>query len=445
MTDAHRALRSLIRQNTPHLLRTYLRRLAAGSVLVGSVAAGGCASSHFPPSSELDEIACSSDRWDAAAGLAPASTPDFIGVYQADPMVGQVYSIGSTGTACEGAGDRAACESSLSALLDEAMFGARFVVTTDADEIRVHGTDQELLDLLGPVDAPADAVLRAWHAGYSVRCGDVERSAVREVAGGYEVVAVRTSGGCGTPLVTTRYLLMVSTEGAITVLAEEEVERIDDAGCAGRRPDGLLPAEGRVHGDAVGHWLASIGRLEASAVVAFESLADELVHHGAPADLVTRARDAAADEVRHAALMQEQAARFGASPFACEVEPRPVRSLFSIALENAVEGCLRETYGALVAHHQALAARDRPLAAVMATIAEDESRHAELSWAIASWIEPRLTDAERHQLRFAQLAALAELRAEMQRAPDTRVMDLAGLPRPEIALGLLEELTRTLL
>ncbi|MFK7986100.1 MAG: ferritin-like domain-containing protein [Sandaracinaceae bacterium] len=445
MSDAQRSLRDLIHANTPHALRTYLRRLAKASVLMAGSMAVGCTSSHFPPETELTPPACEEGRWNAASSLNPALTHDYIGVYRADGMVPEAWSVATTGTACEGATDGEACMVQMDTLImEEGTFG-RFVVTTEGDAVSMHRSDEELLALLGPIDSPGDALLRAWHAGYGVQCDDPSRSAVREVEGGYEVVAVQSAGGCGTPVIVTRYLLNVATEGTLTVLAEEEIERIDDAGCAGRRPEGLAAATGEIVPDAVGHWLSSIGRLEASAVVAFESLARELEHHGAPLELVTRARDAAADEVRHAALMEAQAARFGARPFACEVSENPVRPLFAIALENAVEGCLRETYGALVAHHQALAASDPAIARMMQTIAEDESRHAELSWAVASWVEPQLTDAERSQLHFARLSALTELRAEMQLTPDARVMEVTGLPRPEVALAMLGELSRTLL
>lgn len=445
MSDAQRSLRDLIHANTPHALRTYLRQLAKASVLAGSMAAAGCASSHFPPESELTPPACEEGRWNAASSLTTAASHDYIGVYRADGMVPEAWSVASTGTACGGASDGEACLGSMDTLImEEGTFG-RFVVTTQADAVSMHRSEEEVLALLGPIDSPGDALLRAWHAGYGVQCDDPSRSAVREVEGGYEVVAVQSTGGCGTPVIVTRYLLMVGTEGSLEVLAEEEVERIDDAGCAGRRPEGLAPAAGEIASDAVGHWLSSIGRLEASAVVAFESLARELEHHGAPTELVTRARDAAADEVRHAAMMEAQAARFGACPLPCEVTPQPVRTLFAIALENAVEGCLRETYGALVAHHQALTASDPSIARTMRTIAEDESRHAELSWAVASWIEPQLTDAEREQLRFARLSALTELRAEMRLTPDARVMDVTGLPHPSVAVAMLDDLSQTLL
>jgi hypothetical protein len=71
-----------------------------------------------------------------------------------------------------------------------------------------------------------------------------------------------------------------------------------------------------------------------------------------------------------------------------------------MATENAVEGCVRETFGALVAHHQAAHASDPVIASAMRTIAEDETRHAALAWAIARWADARLD--ERARVRVAR-------------------------------------------
>jgi hypothetical protein len=59
----------------------------------------------------------------------------------------------------------------------------------------------------------------------------------------------------------------------------------------------------------------------------------------------------------------------------------PARSLEELAVENAVEGCVRETYGALTAIWQARTAKDPSVAAAVRRIARDETRHAALSWA----------------------------------------------------------------
>ncbi|MCY1008004.1 hypothetical protein OV079_21085 [Nannocystis pusilla] len=82
-----------------------------------------------------------------------------------------------------------------------------------------------------------------------------------------------------------------------------------------------------------------------------------------------------------------------ASP-ALEV-PTAVRSLEALARENAVEGCVRETFGALVARYQASVAADEPLRRLFAAIAEDELDHAALAWDVATWLNGQLDEAAR--------------------------------------------------
>jgi len=60
-------------------------------------------------------------------------------------------------------------------------------------------------------------------------------------------------------------------------------------------------------------------------------------------------------------------------------------ALVDVALENAVEGCVRETYGALIATRQAEAASDPVVRRAMRKIAADETAHAALSWDVASF------------------------------------------------------------
>ena len=106
----------------------------------------------------------------------------------------------------------------------------------------------------------------------------------------------------------------------------------------------------------------------------------ELSEHDAPPSLVAAAERAARDEIRHAAMVSRLAIEHGAQ---LTPPPRSVKrlpSLFELARENAVEGCVRETYGALVCMLQAEAAAEPRLRKQMAAIASDEARHAALAW-----------------------------------------------------------------
>ena len=183
-----------------------------------------------------------------------------------------------------------------------------------------------------------------------------------------------------------------------------------NCGPSGRRPAGLETA-GHSDGCAVGQYFASMAHLEAASVHAFRSMARELVEHKAPKRLVAAARRAARDEIRHARLTRAMArAHGGTPPRRCSVTTPPSRSLEEIAVENAVEGCVRETFGALLASWQARAAADRHVREMMVGIAEDEARHADLAWALDAWTRTRLDRAARRRVRDARQAAVADAR-----------------------------------
>jgi hypothetical protein len=179
--------------------------------------------------------------------------------------------------------------------------------------------------------------------------------------------------------------------------------------CFGRLTEGYRAPDG-VQGE--GERLAAMAYLEAVSVHAFERLARELDAHGAPPALLREARRARRDEVRHTAMTTRLARRYGASPRLPEA-PAPVRArtLFEVALENAVEGCIRETYGAVHGLVEVHTSRDATMRRAMQSIAADECRHAELAWAVHAWAMPRLTEDERRAVEGAMKDAVAEIAA----------------------------------
>lgn len=172
--------------------------------------------------------------------------------------------------------------------------------------------------------------------------------------------------------------------------------------------------------EAMSDWLARAAWEEAASVGAFRRLARELARHGGPPGLVARARDAARDEIRHARAMRRLAGVAVAPAF----DPPAERTLAAIAVENAVEGCVRETWAALVGLHQARAAAP-PLRPLFACIAGDETRHGQWSWDLDAWARTRLGVHDRRAVDRARRAAADSL--------------IAGVhePRPGLApLGL---------
>lgn len=185
--------------------------------------------------------------------------------------------------------------------------------------------------------------------------------------------------------------------------------------------------------DAGGAWLARIAHDEAASVHAFRALAHELAMLGAPARLLAQIEAAAIDEVRHAAVMSSLARSRGAEPVPPACVSLPARSLLEIAIENAVEGCVHETWAALSAAHQARRAAVPSIRAVFAGIADDEARHAELAWTIDAWLLDQLDAADRARVNAARRSAVRELAARLGTAADDPSLVELGVPQARAA------------
>jgi rubrerythrin len=214
--------------------------------------------------------------------------------------------------------------------------------------------------------------------------------------------------------------------------------------CLGRRPPGLVAAREEGSG-AIARYLGHAAHLEAASVVAFERLAAELRAHRAPETLVRAARRSARDEVRHARVTGRFAEKAGVHPQSVAVEEAPaLRSLEALAVDNAVEGCVRETFGALVAMHQVARAADPDLQRAMETIARDETRHAELAWALARWLDEKLDVAARERVRRERDAAVEALLGELAAEPDPALVRELGMPTGAEARAAVEDLRASL-
>lgn len=200
----------------------------------------------------------------------------------------------------------------------------------------------------------------------------------------------------------------------------------------GRRPAELVLPDCSAQDD-VGAFFAAAAQLESASIDAFAILADELRHHGAPESLVASADRARQDEIRHTRMTAALAVRFSASAVMPTVARSQVRSLFAIALENVVEGCVREAYGAFLASWQAQAATDEAVRGVMARIAPDEVQHAELAFAVADWIKPQLSEPELRTLAAARAGAIEELLSSLADPISESLRTTAGLPPSEVS------------
>jgi len=191
-------------------------------------------------------------------------------------------------------------------------------------------------------------------------------------------------------------------------------------------------------------WLARAAHAEAASVKAFVSLARELDAHGAPSTLVAACHAAATDEIDHARRMGALAASFGGRPTKPRMGPTPVRTLLELAVENAVEGCVRETWSAMVAHWQALHASEPAVRRLMAHIAADEARHGELAHAIHDWAMTQLDDEGRATVHAARQRAISGLLEGLAEPVDEELAQCAGVPAPQQALYLARQLAQQL-
>jgi hypothetical protein len=230
-----------------------------------------------------------------------------------------------------------------------------------------------------------------------------------------------------------RYQLLVREDAEIEVLANEIISSEEHI-CAGRRPEGLRPISAEAAG-ARARWVGEMAGLEGAAVVAFARLEEELRGLGAPPSLLSGLRRAQREERRHARRVGRVARGMGARLGVVEVEPVRAREAEDIALENAVEGCAREAWGALVAGWMSARCPQPTLRHELRRIARDEARHAELSWAVAAWLEPRLDAAARARVQAARERALVGLGGE--EGPLQRAL---GLPNTEEGQRLLQGL-----
>ncbi len=272
-------------------------------------------------------------------------------------------------------------------------------------------------------------------------------------AGGFDAGPL-LDGGTPWRLVTTCF---APIDGGISVddcmkLCEPRVQPSELLGCTpfgdelycvlkfcgvGRQADGVAAIG---HGSGLGAVLGEMAAHEAAAVLAFEQLAQELKLHGLPDALVEGARLAADDERRHSRLVGGLAALHGGSFETRRQRDLSVRPLEEIAFDNAVEGCVRETFGCAVGAWQAEHAADPLVRQVMASVTADEIGHGAWSWSLATALERTLTLAQRRRARELRQHALETVSHGLLSAVPSQHHLRLGLPDQER----LEDLARAM-
>ena len=431
-------------------MRSSFSRVASGVVTVTLAACGGSTVSKLDAQDggpqegevhavhEYKEDACTKPL---LTDLAPASPVDAIDMRRPpNQRQGEVNAttIASTGSPCATATNVAACKEAFSKASASAAwtttygegglsYGTAYLVTSKGDVVDVISEPVALAALLGPIDSLAKAQLVAQLYGYPDACK------MNAIADGYEAFEEESFCSIG----KNQYRIIIHRDATVTVADYEQIEK--PTCIEGRRPEGLVVHERAMR--TPGEALVEMAHLEAASVIAFERLALDLARLDAPTDLVRRARAAAADERRHTRAMEGLARARGATPRSLEVAPVAERSLEAIALENAVEGCVRETYGAVVATWQARTARDLDVRRAMQAIARDECAHADLSLDVHVWAMATLDEAARERVSRAEQLARRELRVEVEVDIATDLVVHLGLPSRTEARALLAGLS----
>lgn len=204
-------------------------------------------------------------------------------------------------------------------------------------------------------------------------------------SGGSGGAAGLDSGGAGASGTLGAGGTAINVDGRPFVVAGEE--RLPEV--AERGEASVVHAlSGRERQALADRWLERARREHAS-VAAFSVLSLELLAVGAPAELVERTNRAALDEIEHARLAFAVASRFAGRAF----EPGPLdvskvslnTDLADIAARATREGCVFETASVALLFAERDLAEDPEVCQVLDRIAEDETRHAELSYALVAW------------------------------------------------------------
>jgi len=88
---------------------------------------------------------------------------------------------------------------------------------------------EDLLNFLGEIDSPGEALLVARANAYYWAVNDKNSGAIKETQDGFELIVMQTVSYC-LPFQTNRFHLKVDREGNITIVSEEIAE-IDENAC----------------------------------------------------------------------------------------------------------------------------------------------------------------------------------------------------------------------
>ena len=175
-----------------------------------------------------------------------------------------------------------------------------------------------------------------------------------------------------------------------------------------------------------------IALLEHASIAAFARFTLQLLSLGAPADLVERSQSAMADETAHAKLAFSLAGAFGGhsvGPSVLDVRGALDQSSLPEILAMVIrEGCIGETIAAIEAAEALEYATDPAVRQVLARIARDEARHAELAFRFVRWA----VDSEGERVREL---AWREFRSALAEEPEPKGLPISSGEDLELMAG----------
>jgi hypothetical protein len=180
------------------------------------------------------------------------------------------------------------------------------------------------------------------------------------------------------------------------------------------------------------HWTEEAA-FEHASIASFAQLTLDLLSVGAPPDLLEAAQRATLDEIEHARITFALATAYGGKPVgpaALSALPGASRTLASIARSTFIDACVGESVASAALAESSRRASDPVLRDLLAKMAEDEERHAELAWRIVAWA---LRSGD-----FEVLRTLAE-------AEDEVTAELVSLTKDVAAVRAGDELRATVL
>ena len=97
------------------------------------------------------------------------------------------------------------------------------------EENLIVASKEDLLNFLGEIDSPDEALLVARANAYYWAVNDKNSGAVKETQDGFELIVMQTVSYC-LPFQTNRFHLKVDREGNVTIVSEEIAE-VDENAC----------------------------------------------------------------------------------------------------------------------------------------------------------------------------------------------------------------------